>query len=84
MQQEVNVRDLGVIEYGEAWRFQDSLLLENTAKKIKLAKGEHAGETIHHLLFWTVRIHCDHAPCALFRDESCLDSSLTCVLEDHM
>lgn len=56
MQQEVYVRDLGVIEYGEAWRFQDSLLLENTAKKIRLAKGEDAGETRHHLLF------CEHLP----------------------
>jgi len=44
------------MEYGEAWRFQDSLLLENTNKKIKLAKGEEAAETIHHLLF------CEHPP----------------------
>lgn len=56
MQQEVYVRDLGVIEYGEAWRFQDGLLLENTSKKIRLAKGEDAGETRHHLLF------CEHLP----------------------
>lgn len=56
MQQEVFVRDLGIIEYGEAWRFQDGLLLENTAKKIRLAKGEDAGETRHHLLF------CEHLP----------------------
>lgn len=56
MPQEVYVRDLGVIEYGEAWRFQDSLLLENTSKKIRLAKGEDAGETKHHLLF------CEHLP----------------------
>ena len=44
------------MEYGEAWSFQDSLLLENTNKKIKLAKGEEADETIHHLLF------CEHPP----------------------
>ncbi len=56
MQQAVYVKDLGNMEYGEAWRFQDSLLLENTNKKIKLAKGEEAAETIHHLLF------CEHPP----------------------
>jgi lipoyl(octanoyl) transferase len=44
------------MEYGDAWRFQDSLLLENTNKKIKLAKGEEAEQTIHHLLF------CEHPP----------------------
>ena len=56
MQQAVYVRDLGNMEYGDAWRVQDALLLENTNKKIKLAKGEAAGETIHHLLF------CEHPP----------------------
>jgi lipoyl(octanoyl) transferase len=56
MQQEVYVKDLGNIEYGDAWRVQDLLLLENTSKKIKLAKGEDVGETIHHLLF------CEHLP----------------------
>ena len=56
MQQAVYVKDLGNMEYGEAWSFQDSLLLENTNKKIKLAKGEEADETIHHLLF------CEHPP----------------------
>ena len=56
MQQAVYVRDLGNMEYGDAWRVQDALLLENTNKKIKLAKGEDAGETIHHLLF------CEHPP----------------------
>jgi len=56
MQQAVYVKDLGNIEYGDAWRVQDLLLLENTSKKIKLGKGEDAGETIHHLLF------CEHLP----------------------
>lgn len=56
MQQAVYVKDLGNMEYGDAWRFQDSLLLENTSKKIKLAKGEDSGETTHHLLF------CEHPP----------------------
>ncbi len=56
MQQAVYVKDLGNIEYGDAWRVQDTLLLENTNKKIKLAKGEKADETIHHLLF------CEHPP----------------------
>ena len=56
MQQEVYVKDLGNIEYGDAWRVQDLLLLENTSKKIKLAKGEDVDETIHHLLF------CEHLP----------------------
>jgi lipoate-protein ligase B len=56
MQQAVYVKDLGNMEYGDAWSVQDALLLENTNKKIKLAKGEDAGETIHHLLF------CEHPP----------------------
>jgi lipoyl(octanoyl) transferase len=56
MQQAVYVRDLGDMEYGDAWRFQDSLLLDNTNKKIMRAKGEAAGETVHHLLF------CEHPP----------------------
>ncbi len=56
MQQAVYIKNLGIIEYGEAWHFQDSLLQENTAKKIRLAKGEDAGETRHHLLF------CEHLP----------------------
>lgn len=52
--EEVLFTDLGVIEYGDAWRYQESLLLKNTSNKIKAAKGEPADETAHHLLF------CEH------------------------
>ena len=47
-------KDLGVIEYGEAWKLQEELLLQNTSLKIRVAKGEDSGETTHHLLF------CEH------------------------
>ncbi len=56
MQEQVLFRDLGLMEYGEAWQLQESLLLENTAVKSASAKGELAGETQHHLLF------CEHPP----------------------
>ncbi len=56
MQEQVLFKDLGLMEYGEAWQLQESLLLENTAVKSALAKGELAGETKHHLLF------CEHPP----------------------
>jgi lipoyl(octanoyl) transferase len=56
MQEQVLFRDLGLIEYGAAWQLQESLLLENTAVKSALAKGEVAGATKHHLLF------CEHPP----------------------
>ncbi len=56
MQEQVLFRDLGLMEYGEAWQLQESLLLENTAVKSASAKRELAGETQHHLLF------CEHPP----------------------
>ncbi|MFN5423414.1 MAG: lipoyl(octanoyl) transferase LipB [bacterium] len=54
MNEQVIFRDLGVIEYGEAWKFQEDLLMQNTSLKMRLAKGEDVAQTIHHLLF------CEH------------------------
>ncbi len=54
MNEQVEFKDLGVIEYGEAWRFQEDLLMQNTSLKIRLAKGEDVAPTTHHLLF------CEH------------------------
>jgi lipoyl(octanoyl) transferase len=54
--QEVIFRDLGIVEYGEAWNFQEKLLQENTGIKSARAKGEPALDTTHHLLF------CEHPP----------------------
>lgn len=54
--EEVFFTDLGNIEYGEAWRYQEQLLLQSTSSKMKAAKGESFSETQHHLLF------CEHPP----------------------
>jgi lipoyl(octanoyl) transferase len=54
MVERIFFKDLGVIEYGEAWKLQEELLLQNTSLKIRVAKGEDSGETNHHLLF------CEH------------------------
>lgn len=54
--EEVLFTDLGSIEYGEAWRYQEKLLLESTSSKMKAAKGEPYEQTRHHLLF------CEHPP----------------------
>jgi lipoyl(octanoyl) transferase len=56
MRQEVVFKDLGIIEYGEAWQYQESLLKASTTIKSQRVKGETADETIHHLLF------CEHPP----------------------
>ncbi len=56
MQKLVQFRDLGTIEYGEAWQYQEALLTKNTALKMRRAKGELVEETTHHLLF------CEHPP----------------------
>ena len=54
MIEQVIFRDLGAIEYGEAWKFQEELLMQNTSLKMRLAKGENVEQTTHHLLF------CEH------------------------
>jgi lipoyl(octanoyl) transferase len=54
--QDVLFRDLGNMEYGEAWTFQEKLLKENTVIKSLKAKGETSSDTTHHLLF------CEHPP----------------------
>lgn len=54
--QDVLFRDLGNMEYREAWAFQEKLLRENTSIKSLKAKGEIVHDTSHHLLF------CEHPP----------------------
>jgi lipoyl(octanoyl) transferase len=56
MKQQVLFRDLSVMEYGEAWRFQEALLNATTALKIEAAKKGEVADTQHHLLF------CEHPP----------------------
>ncbi len=59
MQQVVTVRDLGIVEYGQAWELQEALLQENLLLK---KQGRDAGlqpsgiATHNHLLF------CEHPP----------------------
>ena len=55
--QNVRLEDLGSIEYGAAWRYQERLLAENI--EIKMAARNHpdsAAQTRHHLLL------CEHPP----------------------
>ena len=56
MRQEVVFKDLGIIEYGEAWQYQESLLKASTTIKSQRVKGETTDDTVHHLLF------CEHPP----------------------
>lgn len=56
MRQEVVFKDLGTIEYGEAWQYQESLLKAATSIKSQRVKGETTDETVHHFLF------CEHPP----------------------
>ena len=56
MIQEVILRDLSVLEYGDAWKLQESLLLENTQLKSAASKQGEKALTTHHLLF------CEHPP----------------------
>jgi lipoyl(octanoyl) transferase len=56
MRQEVVFKDLGTIEYGEAWQYQESLLKAATSIKSQRVKGETTDETVHNLLF------CEHPP----------------------
>lgn len=56
MIQEVILRDLSVLEYGDAWKLQESLLLDNTKLKSIASKSGEKANTTHHLLF------CEHPP----------------------
>ena len=56
MLQKVHFKDLGSVEYGEAWKYQESLLFENTDIKKQIASGSADSTTSHHLLF------CEHPP----------------------
>lgn len=51
---EVHFRDLGLIDYKEAWDLQESLFNESIQKKIQIRNGEQGLFTINHLLF------CEH------------------------
>lgn len=51
---EVHFRDLGLIDYKEAWDLQEELFQESIQKKIRIRNGETDLVTINHLLF------CEH------------------------
>jgi lipoyl(octanoyl) transferase len=51
---EVHFRDLGLIDYKEAWDLQEVLFNESIQKKIQIRNGEEGLFTINHLLF------CEH------------------------
>lgn len=51
---EVHFRDLGLIDYKEAWDLQESLFNESIQKKIRIRNGEEDLFTDNHLLF------CEH------------------------
>lgn len=50
----VHFKDLGLIDYQEAWDFQEKLFAETIARKIAARDNPDAPETEHHLLF------CEH------------------------
>lgn len=56
MMQQVVFRDLLVMEYGEAWQYQEILLKEATGIKSLAVKNGEEAKTTHHLLF------CEHPP----------------------
>lgn len=49
--QVIHFRDLGVMEYKEAWDLQENLLQANLSAKKKLQENEAGIETLHYLLF---------------------------------
>ncbi len=49
--QVIHFRDLGVMEYKEAWDLQENLLQANLSAKKKLQENEPGIETLHYLLF---------------------------------
>lgn len=51
---EVHFRDLGLIDYKEAWDLQEELFQESIQKKIRIRNGETDLVTFNHLLF------CEH------------------------
>ncbi|MVT10184.1 lipoyl(octanoyl) transferase LipB [Chitinophaga tropicalis] len=52
----IYTRDLGSIDYQQAWDYQEQLLQQNVSIKQAAAKGEAAGQTTNYLLF------CEHPP----------------------
>lgn len=58
MKQQINVDDLGLIDYQQAWDYQENLLQQNVRIKLDASRAAVAAPpaTIHHLLF------CEHPP----------------------
>jgi len=58
MKQQINVDDLGLIDYQQAWDYQENLLQQNVRIKLDASRAAAATPpaTIHHLLF------CEHPP----------------------
>ncbi|WP_217604115.1 lipoyl(octanoyl) transferase LipB [Chitinophaga sp. GbtcB8] len=58
MKQQINVDDLGLIDYQQAWDYQENLLQQNVRIKLDASRAAVATPpaTIHHLLF------CEHPP----------------------
>ncbi|KAA2241858.1 lipoyl(octanoyl) transferase LipB [Chitinophaga agrisoli] len=57
MKQQINVDDLGLIEYQKAWDYQESLLQKNVQIKLAAARAaDNVLTTSHYLLF------CEHPP----------------------
>jgi len=58
MKQQINVNDLGLIDYQQAWDYQEQLLQENVRIKLEASRSTDKAQltTANHLLF------CEHPP----------------------
>jgi len=57
MKQQINVNDLGLIDYQQAWDYQEQLLQENVSIKLEASRStDKIQRTANHLLF------CEHPP----------------------
>lgn len=58
MKQQINVNDLGLIDYQQAWNYQEKLLQENVRIKLEASRSTNGSPltTNHYLLF------CEHPP----------------------
>jgi len=56
MKQQIKVADLGLIDYQQAWDYQEQLLQQNVRIKLDAGRSAANGVTTHHLLF------CEHPP----------------------
>ncbi|WP_298738168.1 lipoyl(octanoyl) transferase LipB [uncultured Chitinophaga sp.] len=58
MKQQINVSDLGLIDYQQAWDYQEQLLKENVRIKLDAGRGAaHLSQTTNHYLLF-----CEHPP----------------------